>query len=341
MMLGLYTKLSENVARVWDALAVGTPAIRGIEDRPFVGSILNRYYADVSSFQFALEDDIMHHFVSWRRCGAPTFRLTHGLASGLLLTDPARLPWSEVRLPFPSFVISLPPGVIFFDDFDGSMIEATFVTINVFSVPMTREEGEAVFDAIDDSRTLPVVIERIRSMRSGPQLMIRVFSDGDKAKLYYMAPVPTDPATTVQEVFGFENDDGMLTSRDHAANRAVGRIIVGLSQYLTTHDEGGDPTWTPRAKPQGRAHGGHAWDVGRAVKLSREVREAAASYTREPGSEAWKVSSRHVVRGHMHGYWHGPRNDPSRREKRLQWIAPFWRGPTDGPVVQRLYDAEE
>ena len=231
--------------------------------------------------------------------------------------------------------------MIFFDDFDGSMVEATFATIHMFRVPMvSREEVSAVFHAVGNE-PLPMTIDRIRTMQTGMQLIVRVFSTGNQAKLHYMAPVPTDAATTVQEVFGFENEDGTLTLRDHAANRAVARIIVGLSQYLTSHNERGEPVWTPRTKPQGRAHGGQTWDVGRAVKLSREVRQAAASYTRHPGSEAWKVSARHIVRGHMHGYWHGPKKDPAKREKRLQWIAPFWRGPADGPVVQRLYDVQE
>ena len=123
LALGAYTEISNHIYQGWSALLRGTPSMRYVEDHALAGSILARYLMeDVSALapeicgskapvefispEFGvLEDDILHHSACWRRYGAPTFRLTHGLAAGLLLTDPARLPWAEVRLPFPSFVV--------------------------------------------------------------------------------------------------------------------------------------------------------------------------------------------------------------------------------------------
>jgi hypothetical protein len=341
--LNVYTELSVSFANAWAELRHGLPQLAPLEQSPFAGTCVARAFN--GSAVSALEDDVISHCIRWRKFGAPTFRLTHGLTAGLLLTDPARLPWSEVRLPFPSFVVSLPPGMIFFDDFDGSLIEATFATVHIFDAPKVSHAQYSDVIGMMGQNPLGAVYEMNR-MPFAKQVMVRVFSDGDRAKLHHTMPLPdNDAATTVQEVFGFDKIDEelklTLTGRDVAAMTAVCRVIVGLAQYLASHDESGDAVWAPSMKPNGRAHGSNSWDVGRSVKLSREVREAATAYTRHPGSDAWKVSSRHVVRGHMHAYWYGAKTDPASREKRSRWVAPFWRGPEDGPVAQRLYDVEQ
>ncbi len=73
--------------------------------------------------------------------------------------------------------------------------------------------------------------------------------------------------------------------------------------------------------------------LGREIKLSPQLRALASA----DGPARYRFRSRWLVRGHF-------RQQPvgeGRAERRTTWIQPYWKGPTDGPVLVPRYVAGE
>jgi hypothetical protein len=120
------------------------------------------------------------------------------------------------------------------------------------------------------------------------------------------------------------NDDTRPELND-AWERAI-RLIVNTILYINERRRAGKWEPTDRQRRGMRS----VWNLGGEIKLSRELREAARHSGRLP---AWRVRARFIVRGH----WRRQACGLNRAERRPKWIAPFWKGPKDGPELQRLY----
>lgn len=142
-----------------------------------------------------------------------------------------------------------------------------------------------------------------------------------------------------------------IASRDDA-RAAAGALapIVSLALYLCAEEreidgqgQPGNPA--PRHTRHGTrgfpAAGPRTWDVGlrigAALRMAYQARETAQA----PADGAGGTSPRpHIRRAHWHGFWRGPRRDPSSRRLALRWLPPIAvnvDGPGDLPgVVHRL-----
>jgi len=342
-----YALVSDGIERIWKNLTRSFPEAHAIDNHIIAGDLINAVKGGTLG-----EPDVVQHLLQWRKYGMPTFRLTNGLAAGLILTDPGKIPWSEVGMPFPSFEITVPPGIIFFDDADGTTLEGTTITVTTMDFIDRREDVHRIFRTIKAMEerggiTAPLMtqfISEIRQVDSSRAMMIRLASNVfPSAGLYYKTP-PLKPGLMVDDIFGLHGDnEANLTTRDQAASVAMARIVVNLAMYLRGHDDKEQPVWTPRSKPQGRpSRPGNTtmWEVGHSVKLPNQVRATARAFTEEAGRKTWKLHARYIVRGHQSHYWYGPKNQPEKRERRSRWIMPFWRGPEGGASVPKLYEVD-
>ncbi len=92
-----------------------------------------------------------HAEAAWARDGFPTFRLTHGLTAGLLLTDSDDSPADEARLPFPSMRIEFPGGEdgypIKVRDGRGTVLGVRSVLIHTTESPASGDDLRAALTA--------------------------------------------------------------------------------------------------------------------------------------------------------------------------------------------------
>lgn len=106
-------------------------------------------------------------------------------------------------------------------------------------------------------------------------------------------------------------------------------MILSLFAFLNSPYASVEQRKLPR---QWRRHGGVAdTDTEReiaVVTLRQSAQEAIDTYNAEP--RAWK--HRWWVRGHFRKQWH-----PQKQAHEVIWIAPFVKGPSDAPMLQKVY----
>ncbi len=129
---------------------------------------------------------------------------------------------------------------------------------------------------------------------------------------------------------------------DAARDRACGMLVAQIAN-LCLYLRETRVCEAPRKPRSGRPLRGDelppplSWVVGREIKLSAELRAAAAAQADGDRSPAhWRLARRFVVRGH----WRRQACGAARAERRPKWIAPYWKGPAEGPALTRMYSVE-
>lgn len=303
----------------------------------------------------ALHDDLvsLHFYLRWGHLGCPTFTLTHSLAAALLLTDCRRVRGEDVEMPFPSFEVILPDGLLTYDG-PQRTVEASYLVYHQYGVAPDAVGVEA--DVQTQTARARDVVRRLRSgelsasyLEKQPATYVAVHSVHTTLGLHRTIH-SLRPDESVER-FLFDKTTGATRERlapdveysalDAATIQGALRLIVNLSLYLRDLKRQG--RWSPSppraggagAKP-GRGTGGGTplWSLGHEIKLDRRLLDAARART---GSEkrAWRVQSRFAVRGH----WRRVACGEAQRERRLAFIQPYWRGPADGPQLLRQYQA--
>jgi hypothetical protein len=107
------------------------------------------------------------------------------------------------------------------------------------------------------------------------------------------------------------------------------RLVLSMLAFLKSPYAGVEHQRIPRAM---RRHGGVApADVDATIAvvvLRREAREAIEAYNAEP--HAWK--HRWWVSGHFRRQW-----QPSKQTHEVIWIAPFLKGPSGAPMLDKVF----
>ena len=123
-------------------------------------------------------------------------------------------------------------------------------------------------------------------------------------------------------------------------------LVANLCLYLDAQlQEGGlperyihNPKKKKRRDKPGRAMGPAmppAWILGQDIKLSAELRGAAAQMARPKSQQRaeWTLQSQHVVRGHWKKQMYGPGRTLRKRIR----VEPYWRGPRLAEAVLRSF----
>lgn len=213
--------------------------------------------------------EMVSWFINWRDLGAPTYQLSHSLASALLLTDPGAVPYEDIPWPYPAFMVTLPSpdSPLVFTDGAGRDEVGRFIVVYRYQTPAESrlEEFHLLFDAVyqDAGARLSA---RVRGRHSAPECADALFrealpvnfkhldlslpafeSPGDHAlirvvgdhggSIYARAPWPlTRPASqaSVEPWITRRHLDNIteLSEKDNRALIAAHRLVVNLLLYL-------------------------------------------------------------------------------------------------------------
>lgn len=284
-----------------------------------LGSAIRDVHGSDDLINGAVADAVlaMHFFGQWAAFGYNVFDLTHGLAAGLLLTEPPPYSPDEFEVPFPAFRVRIPPGTVpVWMAANSEPLWATEIWVDRYAARV-RVDGEL-------REWIQIIV---RTKGYADVTMSRTIED-----LYDRQS--NDPGVT----YRYRPDDPPALPEDDITRGTALHVLRNFVSWLTA--TGGMATRTPQSRPPSASEMGprpNVWVVGKEVKLSREMRQTATDVALGCANQraGWKVRVRYVVRGH----WRNQACGQGRGERRKQWIAPFWKGPQDGEQWSHLYKA--
>lgn len=282
----------------FDAFATAAAALENVNAGPANEMLHAGDNVDPHRFMF---------FGRWFASGAPRVRLSAAQAAALMLTDlPKDFVDSELRQPWPAFVVELPEGLVPIGD------AANFARRVLVHRVRTAGSDCLWWVSVEGTSTALCVGRRsLYDMQSEDELY-GAGQDGDRNISFLGLRFHTH-----REVF--------------ARFAAVAKLVAGICYKMQE---------TP--PPPVRAHGGGAvrrrpggppqtTDVtlGFPVKVdfSNLVRGHLLGQIKRLAKVQW------LVRGH----WRNQACGAGRLERRRQWIEPFWKGPIDAPILVRPF----
>lgn len=276
----------------------------------------------------------------WRRAGHPQFSLTASAAAAFVLTDTAGIRWADVKLPFDDFVILMPsPSPIGFVTLSNEERPVQAIQVSrVLRPTVSMDEVSDIMRTYQEAWLAKRTPSELRSildqLKEVPSLWVHGASESGDG-IHRLYEKHTDPLQTLGDWCDPEVDGEWNSERSRVAMSLVCRVVACLALYLD-HSEGPEKRWDPSLLEKNRLRGRAVttWDIGREIKLPKELRDAARLLGRS-GSDPtpWAVQSRLLVRGH----WRNQPYGKGRAERRKQWVSPYWKGPEVGAVVDKLY----
>jgi hypothetical protein len=270
---------------------------------------------------------VMYSAMRWVNSGNNTFKISHDLAASLILTEPPKKS-PPLRLPHKALFVEIPPELI---PSPFELSEWDWVT-SLFLCEEVRENEDG------STRTMIAIESR---------------GKGTGHSASYVWPA-ADTGEAVERAFREQFENGTMTvtggalgsSLEHMqkCNVLCLRFVQNLLSWLDCSGSPPKRQAIPAVKrSSAKKHGWPTvWLVGGAVKISKELKDAAAdmAYLQADSAttkEGWKLRMQHVVRGHWKLQSHGPKG--SLRKK--VWLEPYMRGP-DGKVAwSHVYEAEQ
>ena len=267
----------------------------------------------------------IHFSLQWASYGFPLFRLTHSLTAALLLTDPAGVDPHEIRWPFPSFAIALPrpdSPISYRDDERGVIENAEIITVCEFAWLKNKTDAPRIAKCASwtDRWALWSAAEKEK------HTTVRAQGRPAAPSFWRNSRAPSEMPNMKSWLYDFTD---FVDPVDQHGMRMAVRLVTNFALYISALARDGG--WK---KPEGKAArrpGAMTFDVGREIKLSRELRDAA--WAGSAKSDGWRLSSRYVVRGH----WRTQRFGKDLSEAKRVWIQPYWKGPNDGAILERIY----
>jgi len=286
-----------------------------------------------------------HWQLRWRKFGYPTFNLTHSLAAALMLTDCKNVLGADFSFPFPSFLITMPypKSPICIDSADG-VHDVRWIMVHTMDCPKPSDKDKIerwIHEGNWKAGRCDIEPE--------PLTMVRLL-EKDGVGVFERKAFPKDDETLEQWLSVSHRIEALhhlqTTSLDDAAVLAGLRLVANLCLYLDAQKQIGNDLLkkqNPKKKKQKSYRRPRqagpvmppAWILGQGLRLSPELRAAAAQSARtEKKQQAeWKLQSQHVVRGHWKMQPYGP-NRSLRKKIRVE---PYWRGPRLSEAVLRSF----
>lgn len=235
----------------------------------------------------------------WAQWGFNVFDLSPDLTAALLLTEPAKV-CDEPKLPFPSFMIRIPPGF-----FKLGKVSGVYEERDVRLISVTR----------------------FGQYNGDPAIQWRVSSDQTSLS-------STKRVENLDE--DLEDNDAIGTITSYQSANVALRLIRNLSSWLESKG-GVSKVGSKMPRSRKKAHKARAaiWNIGAEVKLPKQLiaqaQEVAVGKARRP--KGWEVRVKHVVRGHWKMQTHGP----GGAERKRLWVMPYWRGPDEAEAWSHIY----
>lgn len=297
-------------------------------------------------------------FTLWNRLGCPTFNLSQSLCAALILTDSSSIRHEDARFPFDAFVINLPSPSPIKLHTDGKIHDARMITLLRSFVPTSKDRGRMLnmskyaveaYLQRDVDRAIRINERLIASVEWKPMLNVRVVPEGGGPSIWHSFPEPADMHESVEDwllspesnLANDSNPSELMSEEDANALKTALRVLVNTCLYLRS--------LTPDASMPKPDRSGMrnehditvkpvAWDCGNEIKLPKEMRDtakkmAAEGLKKRKSSVGWSLRSQFTVRGHFRPQAYGKKHSL----RRIQWIAPYDKGPEDAKKVAHLY----
>lgn len=262
-------------------------------------------YVSAMGFLYLPDQQIIQMAAArWVDQGLPTIQMGHKFASLLMATTIEKTDLSEVPIPWESFLIDIPSGLLSVEN-EGKMYEVRHVLVQ-HQTTMHKSGPTWTYIAITDSN--------VTLWQHGLPMdqLVKDFNQGEIDWSDYS--------------FGYHTND-----RDERVNLLIGRLIVGVCLTLSGKD---------RPKKIGKSHKykgdirtasepmHRVFQIGRPLKL--DCRQGISDYLEGTGR---KVNVQTLVRGH----WKQQPCGPGGKDRKWIAIEPYWRGPEDAPIVDRSH----
>lgn len=272
------------------------------------------------------------HFNAWLH-GNQTFAFSLPLASKLLLTDAAHVKWKDFRLPFPAFVMRIPP---------------TLLSVS------TGEEEYAV-DTVLVWDTVECGQRRVRFFFMGAENK-KSISIGDDAYIYITLACHGEDSTlesSIQLLISKVNKPVGVTVKAAGSDTAIdhlSRLAITMVLYLTDFPEDrviqdnpqiaeikkklpqlkGKSLKNAKAKLRKLLRDKSPYLVGTRIKFDPRLEKVA----HEVGHGRAQPTIASYVRGHRRTQPYGPQ----RSMRKVVWIDPYWRNLENDRASSKLYD---
>lgn len=256
---------------------------------------------------------------AWHRHGMNVFKVSKDLAAALLLTRPPKFDPEDFRLPYESFKILLPEGVLPLWRATGR-VWAEDITVSCYDASMHDDEPKKMLYIAANYGVLSL-------WRQKELAKLDQVTPFDQESVIEVPSVASAPDSKVREDEITERIAvHLLQNLVHWVNncsRGVKEVAKGSSRQFTNRKIAHKP------KPV-------VWSLGREVKLSPASIEAARELALGESKDAvkgWKVRTQFTVRGHWRNQAHGP----GRKDRKKIWIAPHQKGPDGAESWAHVY----
>jgi len=248
----------------------------------------------------------------WAHYGLPAFSLTDSLTATLLLTDPPNeFNPESLSLPFPVFVVTMPPGLVplHLGDAPGW---ATMMIVHRHTTSVNGVMVDAAYVGMesDNGRRL-YRVQPIQDLLRDEKALMQTGGDDDAPDI--------------------EIDNRSLT---------IGiRLVRNLAAWIEAHGTG-SPEPRPkrgytRRQREAFVAAPNVWVLNREVKLAPELRHMVADVANGE-REGWKLRMRYCVRGH----WRWQPCGEGRHDRKRIFIKPHWKGPEGAAAWQHVFTSK-
>jgi hypothetical protein len=291
--------------------------------------------------------------LAWARHGYNVFELSPDFTAAMLATDARELDIGAVRLPFRGLLMLIPDG--FAKGREGRHYTKIHITettrgevdqlrtansINAALVGLGPADQQDVLRTAHswlDDRTKATSLSH-KLFGNSPRRLTDSPAMRDEVKLLHVHAtdgIHTLTTTIDRKDLTWDSFEEIPNDVDFTADRealyTLRQIVFGTLAYATAISTAVTPIATESTRgPRGTGPTAKRWEVGRTIRLDHRLVRAVRSGAREV---AFRLKSRHIVRGHYRNQAHGP----NRSLRTSKWIAPFWKGPADGAELVHTY----
>jgi hypothetical protein len=312
---GAHPRYNESY-EIWTEKFVQTPlGAEFVRALPEVIEMMGKPVNDQSMNEMLTEQALnVHMATQWAAEGLNVFEVTAGLGAALMLTEPTKK--FELRLPFNTFMLALPEGII-------PVYNPKLQTIHwaqrifVHHYHSRQYNSQMLYWAASTAMGITEIGGGITAWNRQPMSHLEELDNED----YLMHSAES-----------IINDAKLISDNDILTHKAGLRLIRNFCSWLQSTGGLGkhQPTNHKAVKAARRSVNERGqpvfpvWIMGHEVKLPRELREAATdavlAKTSKP-RKGWHVRVAHVVRGHMKHQAFGA----GHAERKTIWVQPYWR----------------
>jgi len=266
-------------------------------------------------------------FGLWGDLAFPRIQMSHSFAAQLMATTISAKEIPNVEAPWPAFLIEVPEGLLPLTLANGTTTCITRVHVTSYFLPthtsvrwwafwLTGVGVEIIRVGVLEEAVLPRTKRQLENTE-----LLRVQS----------VPLPSEPRD-----IPLEDDedfwDGYSHEQEDRISTLLGRLVIGACVFMTERANYKekvvrlDRSLAPYAARANKRPESRVFTVGKPVKI--DFRLAIKAYLE---GRRGPVTAQHLVAGHHKNQPCGP----GGVDRKWIFVAPYWRGPEDGPILVR------